>query len=613
MNPIKSTIYELKEDETLNLDSSTKINGDYNITLTNTPINILPGDTVSVKSAFIDSEAVNSNKIEITDADANVTTSQYLYMTNNLQDAKVYNLQPSASNNSDRGDVQDCQKYIVSKLTNGVTVDEVTNIRFTFEGAAKGYPLGYGGITVTMQYVNAHDATHADGTQKLTPFKVDIPHIGISSTSNTKFFDVNAADGFNPGLIPLHLQAGTEITYPSNQRLAMKKKGVSSHFDSTVAQSVKGAVCVPVLFQTNFTLQKGFFLPGDLAKIITDKMSSLTESVTPSTIFDNVITNDNPCSSNYLKTVTQLHTFLGLANNADKETKLVLVREDGGKIINIPVTTEFPAGSGFAIANAPANYLIGASEVGLEFDDALQKFDFGQLHSNCRAANEAIVVKIVADNKATPTGNFRLSGSNGGVVFAGLQPQSLWQKLGFIDDTNNANSLIVNPNILAPATLGGYANVTTSAFNIVDGQHSTSQYAGLDVIYPVDGSQTTITLANSAQNEGIAVNIVEKVVALNGINNHKDNSSWFLIEITGIEQTLNGTQQVMTGVQSIISRFYNTDQITSAYSEGSIPYIHKGGPISLSNIRVRILNPQKDVAENLGNRTCIYLQHDSQK
>jgi hypothetical protein len=165
MNPIKSTIYELKEDETLNLDSSNKINGDYNVSLTNTPINILPNDTISVKSCFIDSEAVNSNKIEITDADINVTTSQYLYMTNNLQDAKVYDLQPSASNNSDRGDVQDCQKYIVSKLTNGVTVDEVTNIRFTFEGAAKGYPLGYGGITITMQYVNAHDPTHPDGTQ----------------------------------------------------------------------------------------------------------------------------------------------------------------------------------------------------------------------------------------------------------------------------------------------------------------------------------------------------------------------------------------------------------------------------------------------------------------
>jgi hypothetical protein len=342
----------------------------------------------------------------------------------------------------------------------------------------------------------------------------------------------------------------------------MKKKGVSSNFDSTVAQSVKGTVCVPVLFQTNFTLQKGFFLPGDLAKIITDRMSALTESPT-----NNVITSANPCDSNYLKSVTQLHTFLGLGNNADKETKLILVREDGGKIINIPVTTEFPDGSGFTIANAPANFLIGASEVGLEFDDALQKFDFGQIHSNCRAANEAIVVKIVADNKATPTGNFRLSGSNGGIVFAGLQPQSLWKKLGFIDDTNNANSLIVNPNILAPATIGGYVNVTTSAFNIVDGQHSTSQYAGLDVIYPVDGSQTTITLANSAQNEGIAVNIVEKVVALNGINNHKDNSSWFLIEITGIEQTLNGTQQVMTGVQSIISRFYNTDQITSAWDQ----------------------------------------------
>ena len=608
MNPIKSTIYELKEDETLNLDSSTKINGDYNISLTNTPINILPNDQLLVKSAFIDSEAVNSNKIEITDDDTNVTTSQYLYMTNNLQDAKVYDLEPSSSNNSDRGAVQDCQKYIVSKLTNSITVNEVTNIRFNFEGASKGIPLGYGGITITMQYVNAHDPTHTDGTQKLTPFKVDIPHIGISSTSNTKFFDVNAADGYNPGLIPLHLASGTEITYPSNQRLAMKKKGVSSQFASTVAESVKGATCVPVLFQTNFTLQKGFFLPGDLAKIITDKMSALTESPT-----NNVITSANPCSSNYLKSVTQLHTYLGLVSNSDKESKLVLVREDGNKIINIPVTTEFPAASGFTVANAPANFLIGASEVGLEFDDALQKFDFGQLHSNCRAANEAIVVKVVADNKGTPTGNFKLSGSNGGIVFAGLQPQSLWQKLGFIDNTNNANSLLVTSNIGLPANLGNYTNVTTSSFNIIDGQHSTSQYAGLDVIYPTDGSQTVITLANSAPNEGIAVNIVEKVVALNGINNHKDNSSWFLIEITGIEQTLNGSRNIMTGVQSIISRFYNTDQITSAYSEGSIPYVHKGAAITLSNIRIRILNPKKEVAENLGNRTCIYLQHDTLK
>ena len=60
-----------------------------------------------------------------------------------------------------------------------------------------------------------------------------------------------------------------------------------------------------------------------------------------------------------------------------------------------------------------------------------------------------------------------------------------------------------------------------------------------------------------------------------------------------------------------MSRYQSVDNYTSFYNEGntSVPYIHKGNPIQLNNFKVRILNPDKNVADNIGASNAIYLEH----
>ena len=62
-------------------------------------------------------------------------------------------------------------------------------------------------------------------------------------------------------------------------------------------------------------------------------------------------------------------------------------------------------------------------------------------------------------------------------------------------------------------------------------------------------------------------------------------------------------------ISSIISKYYSQNSYTSSYSEGSIPYLHKADePLYISNIRIRILDPDNKINDKIGNRNSIFLE-----
>ena len=59
---------------------------------------------------------------------------------------------------------------------------------------------------------------------------------------------------------------------------------------------------------------------------------------------------------------------------------------------------------------------------------------------------------------------------------------------------------------------------------------------------------------------------------------------------------------------AIVSRYYEVNSYTSGSSDDSLVYTHLGDPVTLSNFNVKILNPAKEVAKNLGANTSVFLQ-----
>ena len=61
-------------------------------------------------------------------------------------------------------------------------------------------------------------------------------------------------------------------------------------------------------------------------------------------------------------------------------------------------------------------------------------------------------------------------------------------------------------------------------------------------------------------------------------------------------------------VVAIVSRYYEADSFTSAGSEASVVYTHKGAPLLLSSFKCRILTPEKILAKNIGPDNTIFLE-----
>ena len=61
-------------------------------------------------------------------------------------------------------------------------------------------------------------------------------------------------------------------------------------------------------------------------------------------------------------------------------------------------------------------------------------------------------------------------------------------------------------------------------------------------------------------------------------------------------------------IMAIVSRYYEANSFTSGTSDDSIVYIHKGEPSTLSSIGVKILLPDKSLAQNIGNGSAIFVE-----
>jgi len=83
-------------------------------------------------------------------------------------------------------------------------------------------------------------------------------------------------------------------------------------------------------------------------------------------------------------------------------------------------------------------------------------------------------------------------------------------------------------------------------------------------------------------------------------------NGYFLVEIDGkIQNELISSTNIKSTIQAIINKYYNLNSYTS--SDGSnIFYEHRGEPIMLSSLRVRILNPDMTLAD-VGNDTTVFL------
>ena len=601
-----SKIIELKDNDSKDNSNPLEQCGEYTVNFDHLEMN--RGDSLGIRSCFLDTRSITEGKIKIDASNKNITLSHYMYITDIFTTPLIANITYEDATGSNIVH-PDGKRYILSKVV-GANPNRFTLQTFSYPLSAlddDNKKTTHGGFDVNLEY-NAPDpqnpAGHIRKSVTLKAIRSAAPV--FCSYQGRKNFEIEMQG-------PTFEDANLVVT---NSKDVHRKGGVDydsiQDFDVTLGECDDGASVQPIMFTYNFTLDEGNYAPTDIAKVITDKLIVAKTVPTGSNSAQFTFTDDEdsvttifPTLSPYLTHIEQLKVEHGNYGSIAGQAAQQFVREDGKSIMSINDNVADP-NTGFSTNSL----FVGCSELSLQFNLDTQKFVFTQIHQpifatiggNTVIANQLIVHKDGGGNVTKRS----YVGSSGGICFASLASNSasfLLEDLGFSGD------LFVAPEKGENATTftNGGQVLSTSKLVLIDGVNVSSSITGVDTI--VDKSKFQVLPPDNA---------VEMVASINSFNIFAENTTgsvhlkdgYFLIEIDGIPNTkiLNNDSP---SIQAIVSRYYATaDFVIMEDYAGSIPYVHNSDvPLILSSVRVRILDALGQQLNQLGPNNTVFLEY----
>lgn len=646
---MNQTIIELNQEDIHSVSNS---NGDYTINLQK-PLLINKGDQVLLKSCFVDNRVINSNSIEVKgdilpdgsrDTKQTITIGFGYYKSDILgtwEDANasagsqttIYNqnyiIDGDANLNLFTGRPFPSVEPINNPTTNLVDIVSfeiaMSNFPFTSFSSTSTKVLTFGNKHFNITFTNDYlaDAVHewqraSDGTLFITLDENELDKLRkrrVISFSNfpitlpkpasekVAFIDPNSRSGI--GARPLILNVST-----------------SPHQSADQTYDIYGD-------EISFQIDSGFYDPSDIAELLTEKIVNIE--------FNGELNHKNyEVSRNpLLKTIQQIRI------DENKEIEFFDINESNPR--------KFKYQTSATQNNNLLNYIIGSSQFGLSYNQGEDKMEILSIHNSLfnsrfnpanapQNAGQPSVqstspeVRIVrnkcADNDLSRSKATKfVCNKNSGIYLTKLEPIELWY--GEDSQFKFSGNIIPQYKTKTFTTVDSVGNSSTnkviSPIELVEGVNITSDEAGLDEIiqkkidssvvggiFVAGGFQAFDIQKPLLQDESIISDVIgsNTIIAENKIGSSiLDEGAYYKVSIDmGIKNELLGNNNNNT-ISSIISKYYSQNSYTSSYSEGSIPYLHSSDePLYVSNIRVRILDPNNSVSERIGDRNSVFLE-----
>ena len=416
--------------------------------------------------------------------------------------------------------------------------------------------------------------------------------------------------------------------------------------------TVQTYLCTPFIRTLKVNIPNKRYTPGEICTLLNDKFSSLEANgpagADPATL-PPIAWNVNNA---FLGTIKEMEYYV--AQNHDGVELGFLPEtsyDEFGDVIDVAQMLIFdtnaleeqwtPPGDG-GIAG-PQDIYIGAEQVDLAYDPILEKISFSSLHFPLYVGSTAPEMGTAQPgiewSRAPPYGHQagQMIPDYSGAAFTRLYPQEFWKdQLGFqsivltptsCDKTFREDPGCPASNVYGPAVPARPpSGATISGFNIVPqvGLNITSAFMGLDVIVfksdifwmpqtpksglnwmPGDvGTVTSLTTPIFADREfGVAIS----------------DEGYFLVEVgfkfpqslIGGTGDANVTNRTYNNIQAIVGKYFvSPNNFLQDQGSGSIQYQHMGKPQMISDLSVRILNPDGSVPPDtdLGNRNALFLE-----
>ena len=437
-----------------------------------------------------------------------------------------------------------------------------------------------------------------------------------------------------------------------------------------VQPDATGTTLLPREYTSTFTIPSGKYTNENFAKLLTDTFNSLTNPIvglSNNPLGEASENNLAGFSSSYFYQTTYetMQQYDGYSATAsDPNVRGNLTRYPNNYVYSKIVTPERTLFDGTVLAEIPAKtktqggfqpYWVsedgqslfqfddqhtnptsavpgvargfGASSVSVLFDEAESAFSIAQAHTPIysdgptvggQATDGSQIIQQIAvayPDEDPPVNTLswlpthKTADASSGIFFTSMEPESLFFNKMRLDRNMLTTLGAQNPVIKDfTSTESSFATVTklestmTHTMKLNKGVNITGLFLGADSLVPKNASFSTVS---SYTNQIATTDLVS--ITGDGLVVASDDDPFYSIEISGINnQSIFGQNQKNNLVQAIVGKYYNNGTFTSSEGDGFM-YVHKGEPMSIKNLRVRILTSQGQPQEGLGAQSAVVL------
>jgi hypothetical protein len=533
-------------------------NGDYTCKF-DKPVQLDPGDTISVKSCFIDTKNQNTSDIVIDeDIDVSLFFGCYNTNTSNVFADNVF-VNPISL---------DGEKYIIYRNLQN-PVDEYihyTSITFYADVSSIGPIILWGGGYCSFDYTNTSNNT--------INLKVNVPNY-------TSPYKVNPPSGITTINI---IAKKDSITNIKLDKTKSTKQPDATNFNGIPIPTGQN-VYEPVIYTQTVKVLKGVYTPNDMAQTLSQNFQQI----------NNVVKEDPLSSTNNLLTTLPIVSGYLTQNMA-------MITPDATK-------------AGVCLSSLP-NLFTGTSTLSFLYDDTTNKFRIDSMHNPIYDSAINRIIKGIPISSTTK--DTKLVTQNCGIYIIKYEPSDFWENLlGFTSDiitTYTQTAIDVN-NVTGIAFKFDNFNEgqqITGQYIGLDALVPKGQVPKKDPADPVtyfDGSTFAFPIGS------IISPTNNPIIAKNASIGLGQASGYYLIEVSGLPNINDfyGENYNNSFLKGIVSRYYTINSYTSAGNESDVPFINiTSQPVYIDSLKIRILNPDGTLASDIEDDNTVFLQVQKQ-
>ncbi len=537
---------ELKQNQSGHVNA----NGDYSTVLIK-PIDIEEGDEISISKVFIDTADQAQTTINVPE-DLNFTFSGKIYNTN-------WNIDGKAAVGS--GAVTpDCKKYVLCTQTDSqvaVSGELIESIHFKFVFDIQSVAPFWGDVTTTWEY--------KDLEGRYVQYHLFVPKLEVNPIDPT-----TENQTLNVGVV---CEPNTfKLISPSLNVLSQKP--YSTQIIAINKTEVQGGtkIYTPTIYSKKILIEKGSYTPEYFAKYVTD----------------NLIRNEYNATNPADTLSPSKNTFMFPSNDLSSN-QFFVDSETGTAAFSYPVTVS-PQGS----------YWVGSSQLALQFAD--NRFSWSNLHmplyDNAGNINIQYIGTTYSADTYVPVTN------NSGIFWNSVTTDSKNPKLiNFFTNILGFDFAKTTPSYnIQVKTIGDDAAYVyiydwnnenwTGALNAVDiGIMKNATF------YNIQAAKSLATITSEVQS-----------IYANDIFSSPDFVfGYFQVAIESVFKNLLVGNDIKSNISAIISRYYESNSYATGNVSDAVRYIHKGSPVQLSSLGVRILDSDGNLASQIGEDNSVYI------